>query len=87
MDRDGCVWVAVPYYRYGESGGYLCIAEGGELRDRIDVAGYSAYACTLGGRDGTTLFLCESALMGRPRSPGDGRIGMVEVDVPGVGTP
>ena len=87
LDRDGCVWVAVPYYRYGESGGYLRIAEGGELRDRIDVAGYSAYACTLGGRDGTTLFLCESALMGRPRSPGDGRISMVEVDVPGVGTP
>ena len=87
LDRDGCVWVAVPYYRYGSSGGYLRIAEGGELRDRIDVAGYSAYACALGGRDGTTLFLCESAVLGRPRNPGDGRIRTVEVEVPGVGAP
>ena len=87
LDREGCLWVAVPYYRYGETGGYLRIAEGGELRDRIDVAGYSAFACTLGGRDGTTLFLCESTVLGQPRSPGDGRIRVVEVDVPGVGTP
>lgn len=51
------------------------------------MAGYSAFACTLGGPDATTLFLCESTVLGRPRSPGDGRIRMVEVDVPGVGTP
>ena len=87
LDRDGCVWVAVPYYRYGETGGYLRIAEGGELRDRIDVAGYSVFACTLGGTNATTLFLCESTVLGRSRSPGDGRIRMVEVDVPGTGTP
>ena len=42
---------------------------------------------TLGGADGTTLFLCESAVLGQPRRPGDGRIRTVEVDVPGVGTP
>ena len=87
LDREGCVWVAVPYYRYGESGGYLRLAEGGALRDRIDVSGYSAYACTLGGANGTTLFLCESAVLGQTRRPGDGRIRTVEVDVPGVGTP
>jgi sugar lactone lactonase YvrE len=87
LDREGCVWVAVPYYQYGGSGGYLRIAEGGELRDRIDAPGCSAYACTLGGADGSTLFLCESARLGLPRSPGDGRIRMVQVDVPGVGTP
>ena len=87
LDREGCVWVAVPYYRYGESGGYLRLAEGGALRDRIDVSGYSAYACTLGGAHGTTLFLCESAVLGLPCRPGDGRIRTVEVDVPGVGTP
>ena len=87
LDREGCVWVAVPYYRYGESGGYLRLAEGGALRDRIDVSGYSAYACTLGGAHGTTLFLCESAVLGLPCRSGDGRIRTVEVDVPGVGTP
>ena len=70
-----------------ESGGYLRIAEGGALRERIDAPGYSAYACTLGGQDGTTLFLCESAVLGRACNPGDGRIRTVEVDVPGVGTP
>ena len=87
LDREGCLWVAVPYYRYGESGGYLRLAEGGALRDRIDVPGYSAYACTLGGPQGTTLFLCESAVLGQPRGPGSGRIRTVEVDVPGTGTP
>ena len=72
LDRDGCLWVAVPYYRYGETAGYLRIVEGGELRDRIDVAGYSAFACTLGGPDATTLFLCESTVLGRPAVPATG---------------
>ena len=87
MDREGCLWVAIPYYRYGESGGYLRIAEGGELRDRIDVPGYSSYACTLGGPNGTTLFMCESAVLGIERKPGAGRIRTVEVEVPGIGVP
>ena len=79
--------MAVPYYRYGESGGYLRVAEEGELRDRIDVSGYSSYACTLGGPDGQTLFMCESAVLGVERTPGDGRIRAVRVDVPGIGGP
>ena len=63
------------------------IAEGGEPRDRIDVAGYSAFACALGGSDATTLFLCESTVLGAApqswrRAHPHGRR-----DVPGVGTP
>ncbi len=87
LDDQGCIWVAVPYYRYGSSGGYLRIAEGGELRDRIDVEGYSSYACSLGGPDARTLFLCESAVFGLPRSPGDGRIRKIRVEIPGAGSP
>ena len=87
LDRDGCLWGAVPCYRYGETGGYLRIAEGGELRARIDVAEYSAFACTLGGPDGTTLVPVRVDGAGAPPKPGDGRIRTVKIDVPGVGTP
>ena len=50
------------------------------------MAGYSAFACTLGRPDGT-LFLRESTVLGQPRNPGNGRIRIVEVDVPRTGRP
>ncbi|MEE2659525.1 MAG: SMP-30/gluconolactonase/LRE family protein [Candidatus Latescibacterota bacterium] len=88
MDEEGCVWVAVPYFDYGGPGGYVRLTEGGELKQRIDSGdGYSAYACTLGGPEMRTLFMCESAVLGLDRHPGDGRIRTVEVDVPGTGSP
>lgn len=87
MDEEGCVWVALCYFEYGGPGGYVRVREGGEIADRIDVEGYSAYACTLGGPEMRTLFLCESKVLGRERFPGDGRIRVVDVDVPGTGSP
>lgn len=87
FDEEGCVWVSVFYYSYGGPGGYIRIEEGGKVRDRIDVADYSPYACTLGGENMSTLFLCESAIFGQPRHPGDGRIRSIEVEVPGTGSP
>lgn len=87
LDEEGCLWVACPYWQYGGPGGYVRIAEGGELKEKIDVEGYSAYACTLGGDDMRTLYLCESAILGLPRNPGDGRIRAARVDVPGTGSP
>ncbi len=87
LDVEGCLWVAVPYYIYGGPGGSVRVREGGEIVDRIDMDGVSSYACTLGGRDMTTLFLCQSTLLGAERHPGDGRIMTVEVDVPGTGSP
>jgi sugar lactone lactonase YvrE len=87
MDEEGCLWVAVPYYTYPNHGGYIRLREGGEVLDRIDIEDYASYACTLGGPNMTTLFLCMSTLIGRERHQGDGRIMTVEVDVPGVGTP
>jgi len=87
MDEEGCLWVAVPYYIYGGPGGFVRVREGGEIVDRIDMDGYASYACTLGGPQMKTLFLCQSTLIGRERFQGDGRIMVVEVDVPGTGTP
>jgi sugar lactone lactonase YvrE len=87
MDEEGCLWVAVPYYVYGGSGGFVRVREGGEILDRIDVDGVASYACTLGGEQMKTLFLCQSTVLGLARHPGDGRIMVVDVDVPGVGTP
>ena len=87
LDEEECAWVAVPYFEYGGPGGYVRISEGGEVRQRIDVDGYAGYACTLGGPDMRTLFMCESAVFGLQRNPGDGRIRTVEVDVPGAGSP
>jgi sugar lactone lactonase YvrE len=87
MDVDGCLWVAVPYYIYGGPGGFVRVREGGEIVDRIDVDGVASYACALGGPEMTTLFLCQSTILGVERQPGDGRIMTVEVDVPGTGTP
>ena len=87
MDEEGCLWVAVPCYAYGGPGGFLRLREGGEIVDRIDVDGAASYACTLGGPEMRTLFLCLSTVLGHERHPGDGRILVVDVDVPGTGTP
>lgn len=87
LDDEGCAWVAVPYFEWGGPGGYVRVAEGGELKQRIDVDGYGAFACTLGGPDMRTLFMCESSVLGLPRNQGDGRIRIVDVDVPGTGSP
>ena len=84
LDAEGCIWIASPR----EPAGYLRIAEGGEVKDRIELSGMSAYACMLGGPEGRTLFLCE-AVSGRPADieRGNGRIRSVEVDVPRAGLP
>lgn len=87
LDEEGCIWVAVIYYQYGGTGGYIRVEEGGRVLEQIDVDGYSPYACTLGGPDRKTLILCESATFGQPRNPGDGRIRVIDVDVPGTGSP
>ena len=87
LDEESCVWVAAIYYEYGGSGGYLRVRDGGEVLDRIDVEGFGPYACTLGGSDMRTLFMCESAMLGLDRHPGDGRLMVAQVDVPGTGSP
>ncbi|MGY8881446.1 MAG: SMP-30/gluconolactonase/LRE family protein [Dehalococcoidia bacterium] len=84
LDAEGCVWVACPYFSYGDSGGWVRVADGGEIKQVIALedADKSAYACMLGGADGRDLWLCESTVLGRERYQGDGRIRRVRVDVP-----
>jgi len=87
LDEEGCVWVAIPCFEYGGPGGFLRVADGGEVRDRIDGDGFGAYACALGGPARQHLFLLESAVLGLPRGRGDGRIRVLTVDVPGAELP
>jgi sugar lactone lactonase YvrE len=83
LDAEGCVWVACPYFSYGDSGGWVRVADGGEIKQVIALedSDKSAYACMLGGADGRDLWLCESTVLGRDRFQGDGRIRKVRVDV------
>lgn len=84
LDAEGCIWVACPYFAHGDSGGYVRVADGGEIKEviAIEESDKSAYACMLGGADGRDLYLCESTLLSRDRHPGDGRIRKMRVDVP-----
>ena len=84
LDAEGCVWVACPYFSYGDSGGWVRVADGGEVKQVIALEDRdkSAYACMLGGADGRDLWLCESTVLGRERFQGDGRIRKVRVNVP-----
>ena len=86
IDEEGCAWVACPYFTYGDSGGWVRVADGGEIKQVIELEDpdKSAYACMLGGNDGRDLFLCESTVLGRERFSGDGRIRKIRVDVPGI---
>ena len=84
LDTEGCIWVAVP-----RPGGFLRVAEGGDVRARVDLEGWGGYACMLGGEEGRTLFLLE-ALTADPdemSGRGNGRIRTMEVDAPRSGLP
>jgi sugar lactone lactonase YvrE len=86
LDAEGCIWVAVPV----RQGAFVRVAEGGEVKQRIDVD-RGAYACMLGGPDGRSLFLLEATTShgekARARGRGNGRIRVMEVDVPRAGLP
>lgn len=85
LDAENCVWVAVPT----QPGAFLRVAEGGEIKQRIDLQDRGGFACMLGGPNGTTLFMLE-ATSSNPADiagPGNGRIRIVEVDVPRAGLP
>ena len=84
FDAEGCIWVACPYFSYGDPGGWVRVADGGEIKQVIELEDpeKSAYACMLGGSDGRDLYLCESRVLGLERRQGDGRIRKIRVDVP-----
>lgn len=78
LDADGAVWYADPM-----ANECVRVREGGEVLDRIGTP-QPCFACTLGGPDGTTLFLLTSGSMDhrRNRAERPGAISTVEVDVP-----
>ena len=85
LDAENCIWVAAPR----SPGAFVRVAEGGEVRDRIDLEERGGFACMLGGPDRRTLFMLE-AMSSNPdqiEGPGNGQIRTVEVEVPGVGWP
>lgn len=86
LDASGAVWVADPLH-----GQVVRVTDGGEVLERIPVGeeGEGAFACTLGGSDGRTLFVCvytEEASVD-PEAPPVGRILASEVDEPAGGSP
>ncbi|MBU1195810.1 MAG: SMP-30/gluconolactonase/LRE family protein [Proteobacteria bacterium] len=76
LDTEGGIWVACP--------GTACVyrvEQGGRITDTIPVK-TNAYACMLGGHDGTTLFIATSGNTYR-----SGKIETVRVNIPGAGLP
>lgn len=83
LDAEGCIWVAAP-----TSSQVMRVRPGGEVTHRVRVS-TDAFACALGGPERRTLFVCTAGdhdpRVCRERR--DGRIEMVEVEVPGAGLP
>jgi sugar lactone lactonase YvrE len=69
-------------------GGFVRVAEGGEIKAQIASPERVGLACMLGGPDRRTLFMLESVGSNPSKSErGHGRIRSVSVDVPGAGWP
>lgn len=84
LDVEDAIWAALPM-----AGEFRRIARGGAVLERIAVPGRRAIACTLGGPELRTLFLVSSLGFPGPDLIGtrDSRIDVVEVAVPGTGSP
>jgi sugar lactone lactonase YvrE len=92
LDDAGAVWVASPY-----SHEFVRVRDGGEVLDRVEMAG--GVACALGGPDGDTLFLLavdpsrlppvagDDRPETRPRPARPGRIATVRAPRPRAGWP
>jgi sugar lactone lactonase YvrE len=74
LDAEGAIWSACPL-----TGRVLRVLEGGEVTDEVHISRTGAYACMLGGADGTTLFVC-AADASDPAETGDRR-GALEVSL------
>ncbi|HTX53744.1 MAG TPA: SMP-30/gluconolactonase/LRE family protein, partial [Candidatus Baltobacteraceae bacterium] len=84
LDAEGAVWLANPEGKYS----VLRVREGGEIVDRIELDTH-AYAVMLGGPERKHLFVCASASHDPAeieRNP-SATLRVVEVDVPGAGSP
>jgi sugar lactone lactonase YvrE len=84
LDAAGGIWVADP--RNGQA---FRVVEGGEITDRVSCGeGRHAFACMLGGADGTTLFVVTNTGSGPEAAASiNGRIEIVEVEHAAAGRP
>jgi len=84
LDAEGCVWVAAPYAQ-----AVLRVRPGGEVTDRVPIAGANPYACMLGGADRRDLYVCVAPDHDPARTVAlrGGRIELARVGVPGAGWP
>jgi len=83
LDAEGAIWVADAL-----GGDCIRVAEGGTELDRVRF-GQNAFACTLGGADGTTLFACTApdSRAALRSTEAAARIEQTHVSVPGAGSP
>ena len=83
LDEEGAIWVADPV-----NGECFRVLEGGNVTHRI-FTGRGCFACMLGGPDRKILFLmtADDFLPEKVRQARNGKIEIVEVEVPGAGLP
>jgi len=84
LDAEGAIWAGSIFHNE-----FVRVLEGGEVTDRVPVAGKWAVACMLGGRQRTTLYLCTVATSMADMLEGkaEGFIEAIEVAIPGAGLP
>jgi sugar lactone lactonase YvrE len=83
LDAEGAIWVTAPF-----PGEVIRVQEGGQITHRLEVS-TQPYACMLGGSDRRTLFVCTAGSSDPEEihAAPNGRIEIIEVDVPGAGLP
>src|SRR5262249_43986249 len=80
LDSEGGLWVAD-----AQGTGAVRMLEGGEITDRVELDGLTAFACALGGDDGRTLFLAAGPPLGvvEPSEVRRGALLSTRVGIPG----
>lgn len=81
LDAEGAVWVADAVGRRARR-----VAEGGRVLQEVSTGDQGCFACTLGGPDGRTLFLCVAPdfLEQRRSAAREAHIWTLPVSVPGL---
>jgi sugar lactone lactonase YvrE len=83
LDAEGAVWVTNP-----RGDRVLRVFEGGRIAQSVGTAERGSYACMLGGPGRRTLFILTNTGSGPAMAQKtDGRIEMLQVEVPGAGLP
>lgn len=84
LDAEGAVWIADAIGNRA-----LRVEEGGRILDEISTGESGVFACTLGGPDRKTLFLCIAPDFSEHSRKGahGASIWTIPVDVPGAGKP